>query len=118
MYSVAPPAHDRQGYYYWLESLRRIVQARNERRSLINEVYAEALLAQTQRRHPTPTALRDFDGDGLPDHRDRDDDNDGVADTLDVAPYNASVTAYAAGEGAYRSIGEGTQYGALLDLWA
>lgn len=34
---------------------------------------------------------RDYDGDGVPDARDLDDDNDGDPDTTDPAPRNASV---------------------------
>ncbi|MGD2063421.1 MAG: thrombospondin type 3 repeat-containing protein, partial [Nitrospirota bacterium] len=44
-----------------------------------------------------PTEQADFDGDGLGNHADPDDDNDGVPDGLDFAPLDPAVS-----EGPYR----------------
>jgi len=41
---------------------------------------------------------RDFDGDGIGDYCDSDDDNDGTPDNLDPAPYNPSISAPASPE--------------------
>ena len=45
------------------------------------------------------TVTGDFDGDGIPDNLDPDDDNDGVDDVDDAFPYDPNETADADGDG-------------------
>ncbi|VGO22942.1 CBM96 family carbohydrate-binding protein [Pontiella sulfatireligans] len=44
-------------------------------------------------------ALRDTDGDNIPDHLDNDDDGDGVVDSLDAFPKDSTETADTDGDG-------------------
>ena len=62
-----------------------------------------SLMASDRRLTNISTAMRwpsgDSDGDGIPDHADYDDDNDGIADSRDALPYDPAESVDTDGDG-------------------
>ena len=62
-----------------------------------------SLMASDRRLTNISTAMRgprsDADGDGVPDHADYDDDNDGIADSRDALPYDPAESVDTDGDG-------------------